>query len=98
MVGMNQLLTNYKRVNENEFIFVPSDIENLYTCYSKEGNVHTGLRIKRRNHMKTKTSYFVSKTPMYKLNSDENIFDDMPLMSLEELEESLKEIDFDFQF
>jgi len=98
MARMNELLTNYKRVNENDFMFVPSDIENLYTSYSKEGNVHTGLRIKRRNHIQTKTYYFVSKELMYKLNSDENIFDDMPLMSLEELEDCLKEIDFDFQF
>jgi len=98
MVGMNQLLTNYKCVNQNDYMFVPSDIENLYTSYSKDGHVHTGLRIKRRNHMKTKSYYFVSKEPMYKLQSHENIFDDMPLMSLEELEETLKEIDFDFQF
>jgi hypothetical protein len=74
-------------------MFVPSDIENLYTCYSKEGSVHTGIRIKRRNHIQTKIYYFVSKEPMYKLEPHENIFgDDMQLMSLEELSECLREI------
>ena len=90
---MNQLLSNFKCVNPNDYCFCPSDIENLYTCYSKEGDVQTGLRIKRRNHKQTKTYYFISKEPMYKLNSDENIFgDDMELMSLKELYECLKEI------
>jgi hypothetical protein len=93
MVGMNQLMDYFKCVNPNDYCFCPSDIENLYTCYSKNGDVHTGIRIKRRNHIQTKTYYFVSKEPMYKLNSDENIFgDDMELMSLEELSEILREI------
>lgn len=93
MVGMNLLLDYFKCVNPNDYCFCPSDIENLYTCYSKEGDVHTGIRIKRRNHKQTKIYYFVSKEPMYKLNSDENIFgDDMELMSLEELAECLQEI------
>ena len=99
MVRMNELLKNYTLVNENQFMFVPSDIENLYTCYSKDGFVHTGIRIKRRNHMRTKTYYFVSKEPMYKLESHENIFnDDIQLMSVEELDQCLKEIDYDFGF
>ena len=98
MTKMNQLLKNYTLVNENDFMFVPSDIENLYTCYSKDGCVHTGIRIRRKTHIQTKSYYFVSKEPMYTLESDENIFDDMPLMSLEELEDCLKEIDYDFNF
>ena len=93
MVGMNKLLDYFKCVNENDYMFCPSDIENLYTCYSKNGDVHTGIRIKRRNHIKTKIYYFVSKEPMYKLEPHENIFgDDMELMSLEELSEYLREI------
>ena len=89
---MNQLLEYFKCVNPNDFCFSPSDIENLYTCYSKNGDVHTGIRIKRRNHKQTKTYYFVSKNPMYKLEPHENIFGDMELMSLEELSECLREI------
>ena len=93
MVGMNQLMDYFKCVNPNDYCFCPSDIENLYTCYSKNGDVHTGIRIKRRNHIKTKIYYFVSKQPMYKLEPHENIFgDDMQLMSLEELSEYLREI------
>ena len=93
MVGMNKLMDYFKCVNENDCMFVPTDIENLYTCYSKNGDVHTGIRIKRRNHIQTKTYYFVSKEPMYKLEPHENIFgDDMQLMSLEELSEYLREI------
>ena len=93
MVGMNKLLDYFKCVNENDYCFCPSDIENLYTCYSKNGDVHTGIRIKRRNHIQTKTYYFVSKEPMYKLENHENIFgDNMELMSLEELSEYLQEI------
>ena len=89
---MNQLLDYFKCVNPNDYCFCPSDIENLYTCY-KNGDVHTGLRIKRRNHKQTKIYYFVSKNPMYKLEPHENIFgDDMELMSLEELSECLQEI------
>ena len=93
MVGMNLLLDYFKCVNENDYCFCPSDIENLYTCYSKNGDVHTGIRIKRRNHIQTKTYYFVSKNPMYKLEPHENIFgDDMELMSLKELSQYLEEI------
>jgi hypothetical protein len=93
MVGMNQLLSFFKCVNENDYCFCPSDIENLYTCYSKNGDVHSGFKIKRRNHIQTKIYYFISKTPMYKLEPHENIFgDDMELMSPEELSQCLREI------
>ena len=94
MVGMNKLLDYFKCVNPNDYCFCPSDIENLYTCYSKNGDVYTGIRIKRRNHSNNvKIYYFISKKPMYRLEPHENIFgDDMELMSLEELSEYLREI------
>ena len=92
MVGMNQLLANYRCVNMNDYIFVPSDVKNLYICY-KDDCCYTGIAIQRRNHKQTKTYFFVSKNPIYKLEPHENIFgDNMELMSLEELSECLREI------
>jgi hypothetical protein len=89
---MNQLLRHFKCVNKDDYIIVPSDIQNLYIFYSKEGYVYSGIRLKRRNQMRTKTYYFICKNHMYKLESHENIFADMPLMSLKELSQYLEEI------
>ena len=69
MVGMNQLLANYRCVNMNDYIFVPSDVKNLYICY-KDDCCYTGIAIQRRNHKQTKTYFFVSKNPIYKLEPE----------------------------
>jgi len=85
-------MDSYQRVNPDNYIFVKSNVKNLYICYSLEA-VYTGFVIKRNNNRSPDKWYYRSKQPLYKLTYPLNL---PSLMNESQLMQSLSELDFNF--
>ena len=97
MFDYQRLLHGYKLANKDDYVFVKTGIKGVHIAYSHDGYVHTSLIIRRNLHNYNKIYFFVSSEPMYKIESN-NTLDNAPLMGDNELNEMLKELDYDFDF